>query len=746
MKTLRILLAGAVALMAFAGCENSDELVDDTPVYDDAYYASYASISSSDSNFTSNSTGGTIHFKVSGGEVRLSVSCGTEWTLQNSNPDSFNAYASDSRYLTVSAEQNYVEEELTGTITLMTAGMHITFASITVTQNAYGAPEITVSTNEWNAPAVGNLTIMITVESDAEWTFEGGNEWLTIEKSGTGLNLTAKENEDTEGRETKIVLTCTDGYKSDSETITVTQDGRAYLTVSEESLEFDSNGGEAVVIVESNFEWEYICDSDWLSIEKDEEDGSLKITCDASEVEEDREGIVTFTAGDGASNITEVGLPIAQGAYLMPKITVETEEWNAPAVGELTTEIGVESTYEWTFETGASWLAGEKTETGIKLTAAQNSETAERTAEVVLTCTDDINSASKTIKVTQDGAAYITISDEELTFSVLESSTSISVESNYDLEYTCDSDWVTVAQGSPSKYLRITCLTNYDFSSREAVLTFTAGDGAENVTEKELKIIQEGCVYEEAFILRYDFSGATDLTVQLPLSDVTYAIINWGDGEFEAVRYSYPSHTYSSQGIYTVTVNGVVGHIQSSYTYRSPGSSRDSAYYLSGSKCLTAVVQWGELGLTDMSRGFDCCYGLASLPEGPGPFSNVTSFSSCFQNCSFRELPVGIFQKCTEVTTFSGAFFYCSSLVSVPEDLFSNCTLVTNFYSTFLGCTELEGESPYNEINVDGETVKVHLYERANYPDYFTAPTSYDACFNNCTKLDDYSDIPSSWK
>jgi len=58
----------------------------------------------------------------------------------------------------------------------------------------------------------------------------------------------------------------------------------------------------------------------------------------------------------------------------------------------------------------------------------------------------------------------------------------------------------------------------------------------------------------------------------------------------------------------------------------------------------------------------------------------------------------------------------------------------------------LMGESPYTVIQVDGVDTKVHLYERENYPEYFTAPTSYNRGFYFCSKLDDYSSIPSDWK
>lgn len=94
------------------------------------------------------------------------------------------------------------------------------------------------------------------------------------------------------------------------------------------------------------------------------------------------------------------------------------------------------------------------------------------------------------------------------------------------------------------------------------------------------------------------------------------------------------------------------------------------------------------------------------------------------------------------VTDFSDTFSGCSALKSIPEKLFANNTKVTNFSYTFKNCSALIGESPYTMI--DGQ--KVHLYERVNYPEHFTTPTSTYHAFGNCTGLTDYAQIPTNWK
>ena len=71
---------------------------------------------------------------------------------------------------------------------------------------------------------------------------------------------------------------------------------------------------------------------------------------------------------------------------------------------------------------------------------------------------------------------------------------------------------------------------------------------------------------------------------------------------------------------------------------------------------------------------------------------------------------------------------------------------MTNFSWAFWDCDKLTGETPYTIINVDGQDIKVHLYERANYPEKFTVPTYSSYCFRECSSLTDYNSIPTEWK
>ena len=155
--------------------------------------------------------------------------------------------------------------------------------------------------------------------------------------------------------------------------------------------------------------------------------------------------------------------------------------------------------------------------------------------------------------------------------------------------------------------------------------------------------------------------------------------------------------------------------------------------------------------VTDFYGTFENCEALKSIPENL--FANcpkVTSFQDTFQDCSaLTSIPENLFANNLEITSFNGTFYGCTSLTNIPTGLFDNNRKVTSWGSdyddmsgTFKGCSALTGESPYTMI--DGQ--KVHLYERADYPEHFTTPTSTYQAFGNCTGLTDYAQIPSDWK
>ena len=192
-------------------------------------------------------------------------------------------------------------------------------------------------------------------------------------------------------------------------------------------------------------------------------------------------------------------------------------------------------------------------------------------------------------------------------------------------------------------------------------------------------------------------------------------------------------------------------------------------------KALTSIPEklfWNCTKVTSMWSLFNES-GITTIPERLFEHcTKVSNLSSAFRKTPITSIPAGLFSACTELSNASYAFNECRNIESIPKGLLNHCKLLGNVeymfgYSgvkaipvdifdyciylnnvswCFCGLNNwdgvMEGESPYTLIN----GVKVHLYERSLYPDYFDSPYSHDGCFSGCSNLTDYDSMPQDWK
>ena len=106
--------------------------------------------------------------------------------------------------------------------------------------------------------------------------------------------------------------------------------------------------------------------------------------------------------------------------------------------------------------------------------------------------------------------------------------------------------------------------------------------------------------------------------------------------------------------------------------------------------------------------------------------TEATGFWNTFSTNHFTTIPAKLFSQNTKATDFRQTFTNCWKLTKIPSTLFDNCQNVESFSNTFSGCDALTGSAP-------------KLWQRTN--------VQYSSgCFKNCTKLSNYSSIPSGWK
>ena len=144
-------------------------------------------------------------------------------------------------------------------------------------------------------------------------------------------------------------------------------------------------------------------------------------------------------------------------------------------------------------------------------------------------------------------------------------------------------------------------------------------------------------------VLVFDTTLATGTTVTVPLAGTVDVVIDWGDGNSEAFTTSgNKTHTYASEGEYTVRVSGSLTGFGS------------TAFRPNLTKCLS----FGNLGLTSLGNAFRGCANLTEVPTFVP--SSVTGMSSMFFGASSFNQDIGSWDV-SSVTGMGAMFRNASS-------------------------------------------------------------------------------------
>lgn len=130
---------------------------------------------------------------------------------------------------------------------------------------------------------------------------------------------------------------------------------------------------------------------------------------------------------------------------------------------------------------------------------------------------------------------------------------------------------------------------------------------------------------------------------------------------------------------------------------------------------------------------------LRKVTSTCGIFKNnpgLTNAKNAFSSQNLVTIAIDEFSNCKELTNVEGVFTNCAELTNMPH--FRENKKITNFREAFAGCSKLTGSTPTDENGYK-------LWERAGKEGY---PTAIDGthCFQGCTQLDDYDEIPDNWK
>ena len=211
-----------------------------------------------------------------------------------------------------------------------------------------------------------------------------------------------------------------------------------------------------------------------------------------------------------------------------------------------------------------------------------------------------------------------------------------------------------------------------------------------------------------SFVLTYDSTKAgcpADGSITLPFSGDLDARINWGDGSQNFWSNGQtPTHTYSTPGAHTIEIN-----------HNATQFGNGNTPWV-GAKCITSVVQWGNLGLTSLSGALSGATNLTSVPDWIP--AEVTDISFMFDGATSFNGRIGNWNT-SAITSLEGTF---RGATSFNQSLNTWTTAaVTNFAETFNGATSYD--KPINNWTTPSGTTFRAMFKNASS---FNQPLNID--------------------
>jgi surface protein len=174
-------------------------------------------------------------------------------------------------------------------------------------------------------------------------------------------------------------------------------------------------------------------------------------------------------------------------------------------------------------------------------------------------------------------------------------------------------------------------------------------------------------------------SGSSDNhTFKLPLvsSSTINAVVNWGDGTSDLItsyNQAEVSHRYDTQGIYEITMDGVVNGCRF-------GNSGDKDKILN-------IANWGSFDVS-VEQAFNGCSNLDTTATDYPVISSSNGLFRMFENCfSLTTLDVENWDV-SSVTDMRSMFLNCSPLTTLNVENW-DVSSVTDMRLMFLNCSSL---------------------------------------------------------
>ena len=564
--------------------------------------------------------------------------------------------------------KNIIKFALAGVLTLFIASCAEEMPATDAVKLTSSDGNVTIQDDRHAVASIAETggTVSLQIESAAEYTLlhDSENPWYEYSLEGNTLTLSAGEIVSNYVRSAQIRVW--DGNASWAY-IKVSQTGSeaASISLDKDDLEFPEWGDTFTVNVESNKEWTVTGheNASWMEVSFDE--NTITVKTFTNNDPERKEAVLVLTNGTEV-NHTSIELPVYQAPWTEAYLSIPQ---NVAVVPETGGEIRLPVTSNRPVEasSSASWMEASVVDAVLVL-VAKGTEAGSEPAVVTLTTPDDVP-ATTTISVTPCGDPMI------LGYTIpagdpIEVSVPLSAPANAYVDWGDGASDTMFAEGSgaftrpthtyekPGEYeVRI-------YGTCGALMT---GFGSEG---------WGGCITS---IESWGSLGFTGMNYGLYGTGIKRLPENTGEILKNVTTLNSAFQKSSLEELPSGMFNGVKASSLQAVFRECVSLKSIPADLFEGAENITS--------LTAMFMGS----GLESIPAGLfDPLVNLNRLLNVFsESYDIAEIPVGIFDKNTELTSVSGVFRN-TAITSVPEDLFKHNTKLNEVFEIFFGCIYLQ--------------------------------------------------------
>lgn len=683
---------------------------------------------------------GKVHFKTKGGALAVDVLTNQDsWTYE-ADGDDWLEVSSDEYFLYLEAGRNESDKSGSATVVVKAGeGEKAVSVTLTVTQNHAGVPEISLEENDLHVKAYTGLKNQIVVETNQdEWDFDCTCSWLLVEKQEGMLVLTADPNKTTRQRTAEIQVKAGE----DSDWLTVSQDGTAFVILSTHNVATDDEGDVKTLEVDSNPElnWDVVVEeSSWFTAERD--GGNVLVTIQSNIGGNERKGSFKVVVGDEDNqaeahvNVRQIGPDTEELIY---EVLISEPDYLLMGAPMLNTSAGGNVTVDWgdgspkeTFDSRRpTHVYAEPGLYTIEMTGqakslqfgADNTMTYElqniiswgnmgctNLADMCLGCAElksipnDVAGSFSSVK-TFVGAFSCCESLEEIPSGLFRHAT---VAKNFE---DCFSHCASIT--SIPEDLFANCVAAEDFSyafyatgsglveTTSTLPNFSEVKGI--VSNGKLASIPGGLFRNCPAVKQLDYVfGATAITA-VP-EDIFAAQTNATifTGAFSAcVKLTDVPAGFMTNATSATDIKYMFAGCESLKDFPSGAFRTNTAvtnleyiFYKTGFESLPGGMFEGLVNVKTVGAVFQDCVSLSELsPELFKGLDAAKSFKYCFSGCtSLRQIPSGLFAGLTKAYEFKSTF-EDSALESIPADLFKDSRDYNGADFTYMlaGCKNLK--------------------------------------------------------